>query len=102
MLELKKFYCVYNKDSNTLRIETEGSTYTKYDKIVFVDDGLTVKVFISYICKQYPANGNNSTHLSYKDVKAIHKDINGYLETFDTVAESFDFDDLITDDSWRV
>lgn len=99
---IKDVFCFYNNDSNTLRIETCYKSKIEGDSLIFQDDPVSTKVFISYICNTYPSNGSNSTHLSLNQIKAIYKDINGYIKTFDKISETYTFEDLLFDENWRV
>lgn len=99
---MKDVYCVFNNDSNTLRIEKNMDSLIQNDVVIFKNDPLSTKVFISYICTSYSDTGNNSTHLIEKQIRSIYADIEGYMKTFDIISETLDFDDLIDDNAWRV
>ena len=99
---MKNIFCVFNKDSNTLRVEKKLDSLIQNDVVIFENDPLSCKVFISYICTSYPDTGNNSTHLIEKQIRSIYADIEGYMKMFDIVSETINFNELISDEDWRV
>lgn len=94
--------CIYNDDSNTLRIEYDEVNLAHNDTIVGISDTLTIKVFITYICKNYPATGTNSTSLTYNETRTIYNDINLFMVTFDELQDSYTIDELMDKNQWIV
>jgi len=99
---MENFFCIFNEETSTLRIEKDLTDLLNTDTIIGENDLLSCKVFISYICKQYPQNGNNTTLLNSHQTKCIYNDIEGYMKTFDQIAENNNIIELIENTEWIV
>lgn len=94
--------CVYNEDSNTLRIEYDYAECGDGDRVIGENDILTIKVFISYICTYYGDYGNNATSLRLIEVQTIYNDINLFMLTFDEIQNKHTIDVLMEETQWTV
>jgi len=98
---MKIYNCIYNDESNTLRIERPGATLIPGDSCVMETDIISIKVFITFVCDQYPASGTNSTHLSGSDIQKLAFDLKAYEEIYNEIIPTLLLDDL-ENEEWRV